>query len=67
MSISAMDGPEYCLVFISFILTLIKKNYKSSLALSPPFMKNIFAERHTGYYLRDGNDSQLPNLHTTTY
>ena len=30
-------------------------------------MKDIFAERNTGYNLRHGNDSQLPKVHTTTY
>ena len=29
-------------------------------------MKDIFAERNTGYDLRQGNDSQLPKVHTTT-
>ena len=27
----------------------------------------FFAERHTGFNLRHGNDSQLPKVHTTTY
>ena len=30
-------------------------------------MKDIFAVRNTGYDLRQGNDSQLPKVHTTTY
>jgi len=30
-------------------------------------MKDIFAERNTGYDLRQGNDLQLPKVETTTY
>ena len=30
-------------------------------------MKDILAERNTGYDLRLGNESQLPKVHTTTY
>ena len=30
-------------------------------------MKDIFAERNTGYNLRHCSDSQLPKVHTTTY
>jgi len=41
--------------------------YKTRSGLSPPFMKDIFAERNTGYNLRHGNDWQLPKVHTTTY
>ena len=35
--------------------------------LSPPFMKDIFAERNTGYTLKHGNGSQLPKVHITRY
>ena len=45
----------------------ITEIYKTRSGLSPPFMKDIFAERNTGYNLRHGNDSQLPKVHTTTY
>ena len=41
--------------------------YKTRSGLSPPFMKDIFAERNTGYNLRQSNDSQPPKVHTTTY
>ena len=41
--------------------------YKTRSGLSPPFMKDIFAELNTGDNLRHGNDSQLQKVHTTTY
>ena len=41
--------------------------YKTKSGLSPPFMKDIFTERNTGYNLRHGNDSQIPKVHTTTH
>ena len=40
--------------------------YKTKSGLSPLFMKDIFAERNTGYNLRYGNNPQ-PKAHTTTY
>ena len=46
---------------------LMTEIYKTKSGLSPPFMKDIFAERNTGYNLRHGNDSQLPKVHATTY
>ena len=36
------------------------EKYKTRSGLSPPFMKEIFADRNTGYNLRHGNDEQLP-------
>ena len=41
--------------------------YKTKSGLSPPFMKDSFAERNTAYSLRDVNYSQLPKVHTTTH
>ena len=38
--------------------------YKNRSGLSPPFMKDIFADRNTGYDARHGNDSELPKVHT---
>ena len=49
---------------LQFVMT---ENYKTRSELSPPFMKDIFTDRNTGYDLRHGNDSQLPKVHTTTY
>ena len=46
---------------------LMTEIYKTRSGLSPPFMKDIFAVRNTGYDLRQGNDLQLPKVHTTTY
>ena len=40
---------------------------KTRSGLSPPFMKDIFVDRTTGYDLRHGNDLRLPKVHTTTY
>ena len=40
--------------------------YKTRSGLSPPFMKDIFTERNTGYNLRHGNYLQIPKVHTTT-
>ena len=41
--------------------------YKARSGLSPPFMKDIFADQNTGYDLRHGNDSHLPKVRATTY
>ena len=41
--------------------------YKTRSGLSPPFMKDIFADQNTGYDLRNGNDTRLPKVHTRTY
>ena len=46
---------------------LMTEIYKTRSGLSPPFMKNIFDVQNIGYDLRQGNDSQLPKVHTTTY
>ena len=46
---------------LQLLMTVI---YKTKSGLSPPFMKDIFAERNTGYNLRHGNDSQHPKVHT---
>ena len=40
---------------------------KTKSDLSPPTMKNIFAERNTGYNERNGKDSQHPKVHTTKH
>ena len=46
---------------------LMTESYKTKSGLSPPFMKDIFTDRNTGYDLRHGNDSQLLKAHATTY
>ena len=54
-------------IHVKNVQLLMTDIYKTRSGLSPPFMKDIFAERNTGYDLRHGNDSQLPKVHTTTY
>ena len=54
-------------IHVKNLQLLMTEIYKTKSGLSPPFMKDIFAERNTGYNLRHDNDSQLPKVHTTTY
>ena len=61
-----------CCLWLKFIHVknlqlLMTEIYKTRPGWSPPFMKDIFAERNTGYNLRHGNDTQFPKVHTTTY
>ena len=54
-------------IHVKNLQLLMTEIYKTKYGLSPPFIKDIFAERNTGYNLSHGNDSQLPTVHTTTY
>ena len=54
-------------IHVKNLQLLMTKIYKTRSGSNPPFMKDIFAERNTGYDLRHGNDSQYPKVHTTTY
>ena len=54
-------------IHVKNLQLLMTEIYKTNSGSSPPFMKDILAERNTGYNLRHGNDSQLPAVHTTTY
>ena len=54
-------------IHVKNLQLLMTEIYKTRSGLSPPFMKDIFAERNTGYNLRHSNDSQLPKVHTTRY
>ena len=54
-------------IHVKNLQLLMTEIYKTKSGLSPPFMKDIFTERNTGYNLRHGNDSQIPKVHTTTY
>ena len=54
-------------IHVKNLQLLMTEINKTRTGLSSPFMKDIFAERNTGYDLRHGNDSQLPKVHTTTY
>ena len=53
-------------IHVKNLRLLMTEIYKTRSGLSPPFIKDIFAVRNTGYDLRQGNDSQLPKVHTTT-
>ena len=46
-------------IHVKNLQLLMTEIYKTKSDLSCPFMTDIFAERNTGYNLRDGNDSQL--------
>ena len=46
---------------------LMTEVYKTKSDLNPAFMKDIFLDRNIGYNLRQGNDSQLPKVHTTSF
>ena len=54
-------------IHVKNLQLLMTEIYKTRSSLSPPFMKDIFADRNTGYNLRHRNYSQLPKVHTTTY
>ena len=54
-------------IHVKNLQLLITEIYKTRSGLSPPFMKDIFAERNGVYDLRHGNDSQLLKVHTTIY
>ena len=64
---SLLEQRNLASIHVKNLQLLITEIYKTKSSLSPPFMKDIFAERNTGYNLRHGNDSQLPKVHTTTY
>ena len=40
---------------------------KAKCDFNPPFMKDIFMERSTGFNPRHGNDAQLPEVRTKCY
>ena len=64
---SLLEQRNLVSIHVKNLQLLMTESYKTKSDLNPPFRKNIFAERNTGYNLRHGNDSQLPNVHTTTY
>ena len=64
---SLLEQRNLVFIHVKNLQLLMTKIYKAKSGLSPPFMKDIFAERNTGYNLRHGNDSQLPKVHATTY
>ena len=44
-------------IHVKNLQLLMTEIYKTRSDLSPPFMKDIFVDRNTGYDLRRGNDS----------
>ena len=64
---SLLEQRSLVSIHVKSLQLLMIEIYKTRSGLSPPFMKGIFAERNTGYNLRQGNDSQPPKVHTTTY
>ena len=64
---SLLEQRNLVSIHVKNLQLLMTEIYKTRSGLSPPFMKDIFAERNTGYNLRHCNDTQLPKVHTTTY
>ena len=64
---SLLEQRNLVSIHVKNLQLLMTEIYKTKSGLSPPFMKDIFGERNTGYNLWHGNDSQLPKVHTTTY
>ena len=54
-------------IHVKNLQLLMTEIYKTKSGLSPPFMKDIFTVRNTGYNLRHGNDSLIPKVRTTTH
>ena len=46
---------------------LMMEIFKTNPHLNPPFMEDMFQERNVNYYLRHGNDAQLPKVRTTSF
>ena len=64
---SLLEQRNLVSIHVKNLQCLMTEIYKTRSGLSPPFMKDVFAEQNTGYNLRHGNNSQLPKVHTTTY
>ena len=64
---SLLEQRNLVFIHVKNLQLLMTEIYKTRSDLSPPFMKDIFAVRNTGYDLRQGNDSQLPKVHTTIH
>ena len=64
---SLLEQRDLISIHVKNLQLLMTEIYKTKSDLSPPFMKDIFTERNTGYNLRHGNDSQIPKVHTTTH
>ena len=64
---SLLEQRNLVFIHVKNLPLLMTEIYKTRSGLSPPFIKDIFADRSSGYDLRHGNDSQLPKVHTTTH
>ena len=64
---SLLEQRNLVSIHVKNLQLLMTEIYKTRSGLGPPFMKDIFTVRNTGYNLRQGNDSQLPKVHKTTY
>ena len=64
---SLLEQKNLVSIHVKNLQLLMTEIYKTKSGLSPPFMKDIFAEQNMCYDLRHGNDLQLPKVHTTTY
>ena len=64
---SLLEQRNLVSIHVKNLQLLMTQIYKTKSGLSPPFMKDIFAEWNTGYNLRHGKALQLPKGHTTTY
>ena len=62
-----LEQRNFVSIHVKNLQIFMTEMYKARSGLSPPSMKDIFAERNTGYNLRHGNDTQLPKVHTGTY
>ena len=64
---SLLEQRSLVSIHLKNLQLLMTEIYKTRSGLSPPFMKDIFAERNIGYNFRHGNDSQLQKVNTATY
>ena len=64
---SLLEQRSLVSIHVRNLQLLMTEIYKTRSGLCPPFMKDIFVDRNTGYDLRHGNDSQFPKVRTTKY
>ena len=60
---SFLEQRSLASIHIKSLQLLTTEIYKTRSSLSAPFMKDIFTDWNTGYYLKHSNDSQLPKEH----
>ena len=54
---SLLEQRNLVSIHVKNLQLLMTEVYKTRPGLSPPFMKDVFAERNTGYNLKHGNDA----------